>query len=256
MKRDWLIIPDFDRLSESLELSDRYGAAFEYNDFFQPEVYCDEKEAEKRIEVYKSLPRDRSKDTLHGAFLDLSIASKDAYIRKYSREKMEQSVKIAVELGVKGVIFHTGLIGGLEVETYIGNWLQEAESVIRCLLAKYPTIEIYMENTFEKSPVNLLKLKERLKDIDRFSLCLDYGHACLTETSEELWVEEMADAIGHIHLNDNDLKSDLHLVPGKGMIDMIHFENLLDTYDIKVPVLLEITGVDEQKQALKYMSAL
>ena len=27
MKRDWLIIPDFDRLSESLELSDRYGAA-------------------------------------------------------------------------------------------------------------------------------------------------------------------------------------------------------------------------------------
>ena len=169
---------------------------------------------------------------------------------------MEQSVKIAVELGVKGVIFHTGLIGGLEVETYIGNWLQEAESVIRCLLAKYPTIEIYMENTFEKSPVNLLKLKERLKDIDRFSLCLDYGHACLTGTSEELWVEEMADAIGHIHLNDNDLKSDLHMVPGEGMIDMKHLKILLEMYHITVPILLEISNVAQQETALEYMNAL
>ena len=42
MKRDWLIIPDFDRLSESLELSDRYGAAFEYNDFFMPDILDDE----------------------------------------------------------------------------------------------------------------------------------------------------------------------------------------------------------------------
>ena len=256
MKRDWLIIPDFDRLPESLELSDRYGASFEYNDFFQPEVYCDEKEVEKRIEVYKSLPRDRSNDTLHGAFLDLAISSKDAYIRKYSWEKMEQSVKIAVELGVKGVIFHTGLIGGLEVETYIENWLQEAEKVMRYLLNKYPFIEIYMENTFEKSPVYLLELKRRLKDIDRFWLCLDYGHACLTSTAEDLWVREMADAIGHLHLNDNDRKSDLHMVPGQGVIDMVHFKSLIDMYHIKAPILLEIADINKQEQALKYMNAL
>jgi len=34
MKRDWLIIPDFDRLSESLELSDRYEPLLNIMIFF------------------------------------------------------------------------------------------------------------------------------------------------------------------------------------------------------------------------------
>ena len=256
MKRDWLIIPDFDRLSESLELSDKYGAAFEYNDFFQPEVYLDEEEVKKRIRIYKELPRDRSKDTLHGAFLDISIASRDQNIKKYSWEKVEQSVWIATQLGVKGVIFHTGLIGGLEAKSYTEHWLLEAEKLLRYLLEKYLSVDIYMENTFEKSPICLMNLKERLKDIDRFALCLDYGHACLMPLSAEEWVKSMAEYIGHIHLNDNDLNADLHMIPGEGMIDMKHFESLLEMHHITAPILLEISDLEGQARALEYMNAL
>ena len=256
MEREWLIIPDYGRLRESEELSERYGTGFEYNDFFEPAIYSDEAEIKKRIALYKGLLRDRSRDTLHGAFYDISIASSDEFIRKYSWEKAEQSVRIAEELGVKGVVFHTGLIGGLDGEGYIGNWLDRAEELFSVLLDKYSSTELYMENTFEKTPSALLRLGERLQCHKRFSLCLDYGHACLTETPPEKWVRHMSGSIGHIHLNDNDLCTDGHLVPGDGRIDIKQFMLYLEKYGINAPILLEVSGIEKQKRALEYMTAL
>ena len=39
MKKNWLIIPDFERREESAKLAQAYDAGFEYNDFFNPSVY-------------------------------------------------------------------------------------------------------------------------------------------------------------------------------------------------------------------------
>lgn len=256
MKHDWLIIPDYQHLSESLVLSETYQTAFEYNDFYFPKVYSDKDELQKRIHTYKNLNRDRSRDTLHGVFLDISIASSDRYIRDYSLQKVEQSMYIAAELGVKGVVFHTGLIAELQLSSYIEHWLEEQEKLWRRLLHQYPTLYVYMENTFEKAPDCLIRLKERLPDEDRFMLCLDYGHACLTVTPPELWVASMAKHTGHIHLNDNDLVADLHQVPGDGVIDFGHFKNLLLQHRLHAPILLELSSVTDQKRALEYMSSL
>lgn len=256
MERQWLIIPDFYNLNQSVELAEEYDAGFEYNDFFEPAVYSDEEEVKRRIHIYKQLNRDRSRDTLHGVFMDMAAASNDPYIKKYSREKMEQSVAIATELGVKGVVFHSGLIGELQLSSYIKDWADEQESFIRKLLEDYPSIEIYMENTFEKNPAALLQLKERLKGEERFRLCLDYGHACLSPTPIREWIVKMAPFIGHMHLNDNDLNADLHLVPGEGMIDFKECKKLLEENKIEASILLEITGVEKQRRALEYMRVL
>jgi len=144
----------------------------------------------------------------------------------------------------------------LDGEGYIGNWLNRTEELFSELLDKYSSIELYMENTFEKTPSALLRLKERLRRYERFSLCLDYGHACLTKTPPEKWVRDMAEDIGHIHLNDNDLCADGHLVPGEGRIDIKQFMIYLEKYGINVPILLEVSGVEKQKRALEYMTAL
>lgn len=250
MERQWLIIPDYNNLEQSVELAKEYNAGFEYNDFFNPLVYSDEEEVKRRIHIYKQPDRDRSRDTLHGVFIDMAAASKDSYIRKYSRERMEQSLAIATELGVKGVVFHSGLIGELQLSSYIKDWADEQEVFIRKVLEKYPATEIYMENTFEKSPVALLQLKERLIDENRFRLCLDYGHACLSPTPIKEWIVKMAPFIGHMHVNDNDMHVDLHLVPGEGMIDFTECKRLLEENQINASILLEITGVEKQKRAL------
>ena len=101
------IIPDIDRLDDSLKLSWEYNTFFEYNDFFYPAIYQSEGETRRRINIYKSLDRDMSRDTMHGVFFDIAMTSTDEIIRNRSRVLMNNSMEIAANLGVKGVVFHT-----------------------------------------------------------------------------------------------------------------------------------------------------
>ena len=256
MNRKFLIIPEYEQPDEMMELACQYAAGFEYNDFFDPRIYGKEEEVEKRIRFYLGLPRDRSGDTLHGVFLDMVITSRDPEIRAYSRKKVEQSMEIGARLGVRGVVFHSGLIAELQNASYLDSWLYESEAFWRMLAKKYPGMEIYLENTFEKTPEMLLQLKKNMSDVKNFKLCLDYGHACLTPTPIAEWTEKMSPYTGHIHLNDHDLVADLHQVPGEGAVDFKECKDLLDRYFPDVPVLLELNGVSQQRRALEYMTKL
>ncbi len=101
------IIPDRSRIGETLELAEDYHAAFEYNDFFNPAVLDDKRKVDELISFYVKQPHDRSRDTMHGAFLDITIHSEDSLIRQASERRIRQSMEIARELGVRGVVFHT-----------------------------------------------------------------------------------------------------------------------------------------------------
>lgn len=256
MERQWHIIPEYENIGKSLELAEKYNAVFEYNDFFRAPVFENEEVLEERINFYKGLNRDRSKDTLHGIFLDLCIASQDTTIREYSKKRIAQSMEIGDRLGVKGVIFHTGLIGGLTVEYYINGWVDAAAELFTDLAKKYPHMMIYLENSFEFSPDAFLRLMDRVKDVPNVRVCLDYGHASLTLTPMEDWVRQLAPYIAHMHVNDHDLKSDLHLAPGEGQIDFGYFKELMDKYSVNVSVLLEVNGLERQEKALAYMTTL
>lgn len=256
MDRQYLIIPEYHFLEESCILAEKYQAEFEYNDFYYPAVYENEQEVLERCKEYRNLNRDRSKDILHGVFIDTAVTSKDTVIRERSRYLVEKCLDIAGNIGVKGVVFHTGLISGLEIPAYIEPWLEEAAEFWGDMVHKNPLLEIYMENTFERTPANLLALADNLAEYRNFKLCLDYGHAMLTPTPIEKWTEQMGTKIGHIHLNDNDLKNDLHQVPGDGKIDFIKCKQLLEQYVPDVPILLELVGTKNQERALKFMNDL
>lgn len=256
MERQWHIIPEYENIEKSLELAEKYNAVFEYNDFFKPNIFENEEILEERIRFYQNLDRDRSKDTLHGIFLDLCIASQDTTIREYSKKRITQSMEIGHRLGVKGVIFHTGLIGGLTVDYYINGWVNAAAELFTDLANKYPDMMIYMENSFEFSPDAFLKLMEKVKDVPNVRICLDYGHAALTLTPLDEWVGKMAPYIAHMHINDHDLKADLHLAPGEGQIDFNHFKELLKKYNVNVSTLLEVNGFERQTKALEFITNL
>ena len=256
MNRQWHIIPEYENIEKSLELAKKYNAVFEYNDFFKAPVFENEAVLEERIQFYLDLDRDRSKDTLHGIFLDLCIASQDTTIREYSKKRITQSMEIADRLGVKGVIFHTGLIGGLTVDYYINGWVNAAAELFGELAKKYPNMMIYLENSFEFSPDAFLKLMEKVKDVPNVRICMDYGHAALTLTSLDDWVRQLAPYIAHMHINDHDLKADLHLAPSEGQIDYNHFKELMEKYNVNVSTLLEVNGLERQEKALEFMCKL
>jgi len=119
----WMI-PDYKRLEQSVELAKKYNAKFDYFDFSMADVYMNDEEVEKRINKYLSLGRDTSQDTMHGVYIDMTIHSADPVIAKHSRFCIYKSMHTAKKLGVKGIVFHTGLIGGLKDKKYMNNWLK------------------------------------------------------------------------------------------------------------------------------------
>lgn len=193
---------------------------------------------------------------MHGVFFDIAMTSTDEIIRNRSRVLMNNSMEIAANLGVKGVVFHTGINPGLWNRSYLDGWLDTAATWLDKLAKEYSHIEIYIENTFDKEPGVLTSLIDLLSHRKNVKLCLDYGHALLTDTEDEEWVRQMAPYVGHVHLNDHDMKEDLHLAPGKGLVDFERFEDLMEEYEVDAQVLLELNGAQEQLEALKYMTKL
>ena len=256
MKGRWSIIPDIGDMDRCLSLSKEYNTAFEYNDFFWPYVYEDKDETDKRIRFYEDLDRDKTRDTLHGVFYDIAMISTDSVIRKRSRELVEQSMDIACRLNCKGVVFHTGRLAGLDTDEYNRIWLDGMSEYISELSDKYKDIHIYIENTFEKSPKPIVDLVNNLKGHNNVYICLDYAHACLTDTDPGEWYDAFSPYIGHMHINDHDMKSDLHLATGDGKIDYNEFKDLVLRYGTDVNMLIEVNGYDKIKHSLEYLKVL
>lgn len=247
------IIPQKDNIEESLRLSKEYNAYFEYNDFFIPAILDDEEKKGELIEFYKGLPRDRSQDTLHGAFLDVTLHSSDARIKEISELRVRQSLDIAKELGIRGVIFHTNMIANFKEPVYMKNWVNTNAAFYKKMLTEYPGIYIFVENMFDFDPDMLVELAKELKDEPHFGVCLDYAHATISKVPAKEWVPVLKPYIKHMHINDNDLKNDLHKALGQGDINYKLFTKLISENGIEPSVLVEVSRAEEQAASLEYM---
>ena len=249
------LVPDYKNIKASMALAEDYNACFEYNDFFNPAVLDDENEVNSRIERYKSLGRDRSHDTLHGAFLDIVIHSSDSLIRDASYFRVRQSMRIAQKLNIRGVVFHTGLIPNFHTGYYLDNWLAMNEEFWQMMLEEFPEQHIFMENMFDEEPDCLLRLAERMKGEERFGVCLDYAHAQVFGKSPEEWFERLKVFVRHLHINDNDGADDLHLPVGEGVIDWDVYDNVLKASGMRPSVLIETSSIANQRKSLEFMAA-
>ncbi len=256
MKAKWTVNPEFSELDKFVELSRDYDVAFEYTDFTFPYIYQDKEEVKKRIEAYKSVERDKSRDSLHGVFFDVAFLSMDKVLRERSRELMDMSLDIARDLGCKGVVFHSGILGGLNLPSYLEGWVKGMCEFMPTVAERYKDIDIYIENTVESAPSELVEVAARLKGLGNVKLCLDYAHASIRPRKAEEWIRDMAPYIGHIHVNDNDLDNDLHLACGEGNIDLNRFAAEVDYYGLDTSIVLEVTGYDRAKRSLEYMAKL
>ncbi len=245
-----LIIPKREQLEESLKLAEEYGSGFEYNDFFLPAVLDDEKLTGEITAQYtaRKLPE---YCTLHGAFFDVIPFSPDKRIREISDLRIRQSIGAAKRVGAKAVVFHTNYNPFLNSPKYLEDWLDENERYWSGILRDVPEIGIYLENMFDTSPYLLRELAKRLCRFDNFGLCFDYAHAILTPVPVKEWSEALAGFVRHIHINDNDLVSDLHLAVGEGKIDWNEFYRLYEKYFEGTPVLTETSSVERQRASLE-----
>ena len=232
------LVPDRTDMDRMCSLAEDYGCAFEYNDFYVAEVMDDPGRREDIIASYGRYRGSFMQDTMHGAFLDVTIHSSDPLIREASMLRVRQSMEIAARMKLRGVVFHTGRLADFFTE----------------LAGQYPNQQIYMENMFDEAPDIIAGLAEQMRDVENFGICLDYAHAMLSGRSGQEWIETLAPYIRHIHINDNDLVNDLHLPVGDGCLDFREFDRLIRRYRIDVPVLVEVSGYEAQKKSLEYMT--
>lgn len=251
---NFLIIPRLENLEESLALAEKYGLGFEYNDFFPPAVLDDTKRQEEILLRYRAhrLP---VRCTMHGAFLDVLVFSEDIAVRDVSLKRVAQSIEAAELIGAEGVVFHTNHNPLLTAESYRKNWLDRNERFWREILAEYPGAAVYMENMFDDSPDMLASLAERLADLRNFGVCFDYAHAASFGRNVPLgeWVKKLAPYVRHLHINDNDLKNDLHLAVGSGRIDWTEFKEYYLEYFTGCTVLIETSGIEEQRRSAEFL---
>ena len=247
------LIPDRNRMEESMALAKKYGAYYEYNDFYSPAVLEDEEKIEELITFYKELDRDRSKDTLHGAFLDVTIHSDDPVIRAASEHRVRQCMQIADRLGIRGVIFHTNTIPNFRVDYYQKNWVARNATFWHQILKEFPNLYVFIENMFDEEPELLAQLAIRMENEDRFGICFDYAHAQVFGYDIDDWMEQLGRYVKHMHINDNNLVADLHQSVGSGQIDWNIFNMKMLENEMNVSVLIEVKDLEVQKKSLEYM---
>lgn len=245
-----LIIPNKDCLEDSLALAKKYNVGFEYNDFFNPNLLDDGDELQKRIAEYQShtLPK---YTTLHGAFYDVIPFSMDAKIREVSHLRIEQSIGVAKEIGAKAVVFHTNYDPFLNTQEYMDYWFKTNIEYWSKVLEKHADIDIYLENMFDVSPAILEILSDSLCKYKNYGVCLDYAHAALSKVPPELWAQRLGKYVKHVHINDNDLKSDLHLTWGDGKINRQGFYEIYEKYLSGASILIETKPLENQLSSLE-----
>ncbi|MCR5468019.1 MAG: sugar phosphate isomerase/epimerase [Lachnospiraceae bacterium] len=261
MKRKILIIPDIERIDESLKVAEKYDLAFEYNDFYMPDLLDDSARLKKTVETYKSLDRDRSNDTLHGVFYDITVHSDDPKIKQISEDRIKSSLDIATELGVTGVIFHTNYLANFKVAFYEDAWVERNVAFWSKLVKETPNLNIYIENMFDEEPGLIVRLFERLfndgiltpEEKKRIGICFDYAHANAFGNDMDLWENSVFPYVKHMHINDNDLKADLHQPMGEGKIDWARFNRFVQEKNINSSVLVEMKSIEGQIKSLEFM---
>lgn len=249
-----LIIPDINNPEEALALAEKYSLGFEYNDFYMPETLDNEKKMEELIERYQKLSLPEY-CTMHGAFFDVIPFSVDEKIREISLLRIEQSIEAAKRIGAKAVVFHTNYNPFLNARAYVDGWIEQNIAIWSAMLEKHSEIAIYLENMFDASPDMMEKLSEALCKYENYGVCLDYAHAALSKVAPEIWAERLGRFVKHIHINDNDRISDLHLAWGDGKIDREGFYRSYELYMKGATVLVETSSAENRKKSLQMLAA-
>ena len=248
-------IPKLDQINNYLDFSRKYNAGFEYNDFFLPAILDDSKRVQDLIHAYTALDRDRSEDTLHGVFLDICVNSDDSRIFAASDLRIHQSMDIAMQLGVKAVVFHTNHIPNFRLKNYQESWLLRNCTYWKTLLAEYPALTIYLENMFDEEPDLLCKLAKAMESEPRFGVCFDFAHAYISHTPLAEWSEALHPYTRHLHINDNDKLEDTHNPVGKGTLPWEDYAAFLSHIhnSQKPTVLIEVRTYKDLMASVSYM---
>lgn len=198
------------------------------------------------LEAYRGI----SMSSMHAAFVDINYASNDARIREISQKRVEMSIETGKRLNVSNVVVHTCCYPVLINQNVIDIWCETSAAYLKMLAEKYQ-VKIYVENTLDINP-NVLKRLMEMADCKYLGVCLDVGHANLSQVPLSVWMEELRSYIGYMHLNDNRGVYDEHLPIGNGNIDWFGLRRQICELEQEPIMTIEVTRPEDFEESVTY----
>ncbi|TJX13518.1 sugar phosphate isomerase/epimerase [Tissierella creatinini] len=229
-----------------IEELDRLQVGIEIQDFTEPNL-TDEEVKHLTIRYNKLFSQFNGVKSLHGPFLDLKPASPDLEIRRVSYNKYLRTLKVATQLDMDYVIFHSQInpylndpylikLNNIQTRDFFHEILDELKDFKGTIL---------IENIFEPTP-DLIKERIDMINIPNIKNILDIGHAKLGSVSLEKWVKELKNHLVYVHLHSNNGVHDLHQVPSE--IEILALKDLFRKYDLNPVVSLEYKSNDPNRE--------
>lgn len=192
--------------------------------------------------------------TLHLPFSDLNLASLNHPIWKETIRQMTRCMDKASDF-VELAVVHPGHLSPLGMQIPEIAWQQNIEGLKAICDAAYDRgIKIGVENMVNmkfilgKQPGEIHGMIESLER-ENAGMTLDVGHANTNNLVDD-FLEDISKVV-HVHLHDNNGKSDEHLGLGKGTINWKEVFKKLDKY--KGRFVIEARTIEEGSKSLKYI---
>ena len=174
--------------------------------------------------------------------LDGARVSLHTGLGRWDEEPFRREVDMAAFLGARVLVVHESTIG-LKSE----REMVRRESCRKAFeYARSKGVHIALENG------TYAGLEMALAMVEEIDICLDIGHANLSEEGVEPYLEKFGSKIAHVHLADNYGQTDDHLVPGDGYISMNDWRTLLSTLEganFSGTMVLELNTTEPRKNA-------
>lgn len=180
----------------------------------------DQFQQSKFKKVAKILKKEGLICTIHAPYSDLTLGAIDRKVRRISLERIKKAFDIASLFKARSVVCHTGFDHRHHFNLE-DRWIKNALESITVLLehASPLNIPVMLENVYELDTEIHKKIFRIIKS-PLLGFCLDSGHQkVFSKTSLDIWLKDLGDRLGQLHLHDNMGVHDDHLAIGEGIID-------------------------------------
>ncbi len=175
----------------------------------------------------------------------LSLADPEADAREAAIEKTIRALRAFRPLGARVVIIHPSAPG----KAGDGDTYEALEDSIERLLPVAEETDTVL--ALENIPSALGRAEPLAGfvgriDHPRLKICIDTGHALITEwENTKSAIERLAPFCAATHLHDNDGRNDAHLIPGEGAFEWPSFFTTLDAQNYSGTLALELRRKEE-----------
>ncbi len=196
--------------------------------------------------------------TLHAPYNELYPMAIDRKVAAIAWDRYSAAYEYCKRFGASKMIVHANYYEGM----YYRSWFtsRHVDFWKRFLKEHQGDIIVCIENVGETDPNVILDILKAVDD-PRLRMCLDIGHANLSDIEPIEWLKICAPYISHYHLHNNDgapkegmrAWGDKHAALSKGNIDMKALLDLAEKLTPDATAAIESYQPEESVQWLKEM---